>query len=184
MCILGAVLTDKVMVDPLTDYIWIGPGKHGTKQLKTVSRLFIALAEGLRSLDEFYRNVNLDSQGCPTDCFFPDMQSYPGPSGHVPIKYLAPLVPKQRSKTIFKAEISGQTVVVKFTDRYNAAAHKLLAEANLAPQLQWPRGSEFKSTDDGRDGVFGGRDGRRVLHRNLRRPSEMSRQWITPEDIT
>ena len=86
MCILGAVLTDEAMVDPLTGYTWIGPGKHNPKQLGTVSRLFIALAEGLQSLDEFYRNLKIDSQGDPADWFFPDLRSYPGPSGPVPIK--------------------------------------------------------------------------------------------------
>jgi serine/threonine protein kinase len=135
MCILGAVLTDKAMVDPLTDYTWIGPGKHNAEHLETVSRLFMALAEGLGSLDEFYRNLNIASQGCPADCFFPDMRSYPGESGPVPIKYLSQLVPDQRSKTIYKGEASGKTIVVKFTDRYNAAAHELLAKANFAPQL-------------------------------------------------
>lgn len=130
------MLTDEALVDPLTEYIWLGPDKLGTEKLDTVARLFIALADALRSLDDFYRNVNIASPDACRDCIFPHVQSYPGPSGPVEFKYLSWLVPAQKSKAIFKARTSdGQLIVVKFTDRYNATAHRLVAEANLAPQL-------------------------------------------------
>ena len=70
------------------------------------------------------------------DIFFPHVLSYRKTDRVVPIKYIAQLGPDNKSKAVFKGENSdGQLIVVKFTDRYNANGHRLLAEHGLAPQL-------------------------------------------------
>jgi serine/threonine protein kinase len=121
------------LVDPLTEFIWLGPGKG---KLDTVARLFLALADGLRSLDEFYTKLKISLQDGWQDCFFPHVRSYPGPSGTVLFKYISRLLPDQKAKALFKGKTSsGQRIVVKFTSRYHATAHRLVAKSNLAPQL-------------------------------------------------
>jgi hypothetical protein len=127
----------------LTKAIFLGPDKiDSDKKLDTVACLFLALRDGLRSLDAFYRDLVIPPedqkaiQVAPRNCFFPHVQSYAGPNGRVEIKYIAQIGTDDKNKAVFKGETAdGQKIVVKFTDRYNAAAHRMLAERNLAPGL-------------------------------------------------
>ena len=104
--------------------------------MDTVARLFMALADALGCLQDYYLNVDIASPEERRNCIFPERRSYPGESGCVQFKYLSQLFPDQKNKAIFKALTSdGRTIIVKFTDRYNATAHRLVAASNLAPQL-------------------------------------------------
>ena len=118
-----------------------------------MARLFLALRDGLRSLDTFYHNVempSLDRQCNRGDIFFPHVLSYRKSDRVVAITYIAQLGPNDKSKAVFKGEDSdGQRIVVKFTDRYNAKGHRLLAEHSFAPQLL------YISSEDKDAGHFG-----------------------------
>jgi hypothetical protein len=48
MCVLGAIFVDEAVIEPLTDYILLGPDKLGEQKMLFVARLFRALAAGLR----------------------------------------------------------------------------------------------------------------------------------------
>ena len=51
---------DEAWADPLTEAISLGPDKiESDEKLDTVARLFLALRDGLRSLDTFYRNLEM-----------------------------------------------------------------------------------------------------------------------------
>jgi hypothetical protein len=55
MCVLGAVFADRVIVQPLTDYIWLGLHPLHNSEMWCVARRFKALAVGLQTSDEFYK---------------------------------------------------------------------------------------------------------------------------------
>ena len=118
-----------------------------------MARLFLALRDGLRSLDTFYRDLEMpspDRQCNRGNIFFPHVLSYRKTDRVVAIKYIAQLGPNDKSKAVFKGEDSdGQRIVVKFTDRYNAKGHRLLAQHSFAPQLL------YISSEDKDAGHFG-----------------------------
>ena len=123
-------------------YLWttssaLGPDKiESEEKLDTVARLFLALRDDLQSLDTFYCDLEMpspDRQCNRGDIFFPHVLSYRKTDRVVPIKYIAQLGPNNKSKAVFKGEDSdGQRIFVKFTDRYNAYGHRLLAEQSLS----------------------------------------------------
>jgi RIO-like serine/threonine protein kinase len=68
---------------------------------------------------------------------FPHVCSYAGPEGDIRFRYLSKLAGNSPEKAIFKAkrEQDNRFIVVKFTPRYNADAHRALADRGLAPRL-------------------------------------------------
>jgi serine/threonine protein kinase len=75
------------------------------------------------------------------------MLSYRKSDRVIPIKYITQL---DKSKPVFKGQDGdGQMIIVKFTDRYNAIGHRLLAEHGLAPKLL------HISSENGDPGHFG-----------------------------
>jgi len=140
--VLGAVFTDEVWADQLTEAISLGPDKiDGDQKIDTVARLFLALRDGLETLDTFYRNLETPPRGKRAalgDCFFPCVRSYPGQDEPIPFKYIAQLGPKDKSKAVFKGEtVDKRMIAIKFTNRYNERGHRLLAKHGLAPELLW-----------------------------------------------
>jgi serine/threonine protein kinase len=139
MCILGAVFVEEVVIQPLTDYIWLGAFPLDTSQLLSVAHLFVALAAGLQTLDEFFRTIPLFPSKSPLSTrLFPHICSYSRTEGvRIQFRYVAKLAGNSPDKAIFKAQRQGdkQYVVVKFVERYNAEAHRILTERNLAPEL-------------------------------------------------
>ncbi|KAG8932642.1 hypothetical protein FRC02_000818 [Tulasnella sp. 418] len=138
MCILGGVFVGKVVVQPLTDYIWLGNGTHLEHRLTFVTKVFRALSEGQRTLDNYYKRLQLVPQ--PVERFYPYPRAFGDPQALDNIVYIKELVEGNPSKAIFKARVvsSGQEVVVKFVQRYNLTAHRLLASHDLAPKLLHP----------------------------------------------
>src|SRR3954470_12351493 len=60
LCILGAIYTEKVIVEPLTDFISLLAKPQDNRQLQRVTRIFQALRLGLNQLAKFYSTMNLD----------------------------------------------------------------------------------------------------------------------------
>lgn len=54
LCVLGAVFTDKPIVQPLTPLLWLGRLHARKQQYKEITRLFATLSTGISELDEFY----------------------------------------------------------------------------------------------------------------------------------
>src|ERR1700738_4719285 len=57
ICVLGAVFVDHVVVQELTDFIWIGGHPYNDDKLKSVARILAALGEGITELVDFYSNL-------------------------------------------------------------------------------------------------------------------------------
>jgi hypothetical protein len=79
LCVLGGVYAENVIVQPLTDYIWLGGGTLHDDRLLFISRLFGALKLGIPSLGEYYRSIqeDLEKPKFLHPAGFPFIQEYP-----------------------------------------------------------------------------------------------------------
>ncbi|KAI9428329.1 hypothetical protein H4582DRAFT_1762823, partial [Lactarius indigo] len=59
VCILGAIFVDHVVVERLTDFVWIGGDPYNYNKLKLVTRVLASLRTGIVELEEFYKNLKL-----------------------------------------------------------------------------------------------------------------------------
>ena len=147
MCVLGGVYLEKAIVQRLTDYIWLGGDAFDHSQLVSASRLFFAIKTSISTLQTYYHSL----QSChPQVDGFPFVREF----GEQKFKYLSRLNPDSPSKLLYRARLdddSGNPLIVKFVSRYNAEAHHLLAEHQLAPSLH------YAGTEDPDASLYGGR---------------------------
>ena len=133
---LGAVFTNKPIVQPLTPLLWLG-GLHAPKsQYEEVTRLFASLSTGIQELEEFYSGV--DFKLVSEARVFPYITTFTSSTGHeVQFTYekIAKPVPAGGNAAFIANTQDGQKIVVKFTETYNATGHSLLAAEGLAPPL-------------------------------------------------
>jgi serine/threonine protein kinase len=149
MCVLGGVFVDAVIVQPLTEYVWLGPGSPYRNRLQNLARLFRALSDGLLILDKFYHDLEIHAPAFSR--LFPCFLAYPDGEKTIKFQYLLKLAEEDPTRAVFKAQIESDNrlIVVKFVECYNADAHRLLATAGYAPELL------YASTDDG-EPTYGG----------------------------
>ena len=92
---LGAIFTDKVVVQRLTDFIWIGMDTTLNEQhCYRVARILPSLARGIRKLNEYYLDVKPNIIGIPElhPRYFPSIRAYRDASGAiVDYAYVKPL---------------------------------------------------------------------------------------------
>ena len=148
LCVLGAVFVDYVVVEELTDFIWIGDHPYKDYKVKSVARILASLGKGLAELEEFYKGLPLNNPQPDHQRFFPFIQHYTVEGVVIKFKYqeyLKPKTPESASKALFIATTETEEprhIIVKFVERYNTEAHRLLAASNHAPELI------YYSTDD------------------------------------
>ncbi|KAB5590540.1 Kinase domain containing protein [Ceratobasidium theobromae] len=137
MCILGAVYLERLIVQPLTDFMWVGFNPAKPLDLDRVARAFHCACLARDELEKFYENPPGrigDSQQ-----YFPYIRSYTDSTGtQVHFEYKDILEDVGFGGSIYRAQTCQnppRLIVVKFVERYNSEAHKLLAEAGLAPGL-------------------------------------------------
>ena len=123
------------MVQQLTDYVWTGGDPHDDKALESVAQLFKALYVGLQELKAFYGSMTTTPKS-NYQRLFPFTRSYIDSLGQeVDFEYIERL---KETKAIYSAkDTSGRVLIVKFAQRYNSRAHRLLASHGLAPQLHY-----------------------------------------------
>lgn len=139
----GAILLGKDwIVQPLSDLIWTGttPDLTLDAHVRRVAQLFHNLKTGLDQLEEKYKNIQRKS----ADVYFPFpyITSYSIPDTDPPAtveftyKKRLHYDDARQSTAVFLAEdTTGKQIFIKFTSRYNAEAHRLLAKEKYAPQL-------------------------------------------------
>lgn len=140
MCILGAVFLDRPVVQPLTDFLWIGTNPQMCSRRDYLARVFMSLAQARLELQEYYGTISgIDEQ---PGRFLPYITHYVDSSGRrVEFYYTGRIGGEEHSRPIFTAKLLGtdgakeKEIVVKFVERYNPKAHALLAEEGLAPKL-------------------------------------------------
>ncbi|KAI5122482.1 hypothetical protein M0805_001392 [Coniferiporia weirii] len=147
LCVLGGVYSDKAIVQPLTDYLWLGGDVFSDDRLLSISRLFTALKSSISELRKYYKSLSNVIGDRPDG--FPFVRNYQTET----FSYISTLAEDHPDKLIYKArdDQSGRLLVVKFVSTYHAQAHRLLAENQLAPALH------YAGTEDAKAQMYGGR---------------------------
>ncbi|KAL5634282.1 hypothetical protein ACGC1H_006180 [Rhizoctonia solani] len=140
MCVLGAIFLDRPVVQPLTDFLWVGENPVRSTALGYIARVFDCISQARHELEHYYGTNNPPPLGKNPARPFPYLMHYLDSSGQVVyFTYRKGLCPLHPEKAIFLAETvdkeNPKPIVVKFVQSYNANAHKLLAENRFAPQL-------------------------------------------------
>ncbi|KAF9642685.1 hypothetical protein BDM02DRAFT_3105347 [Thelephora ganbajun] len=154
LAILGAIITDKYIVQRLTGLEWLGMGRvFEDNHLYRIAQVFDSLREALRELDEFHDDLDKQDlklvDGKPHPRFYPYCTTFTDYTSKATkeFEYLRPLTLSNKSPFLVRFKSSGKMAVVKFVARYGAEAHQILAEAGMAPRLL------FCGSIDGRDDV-------------------------------
>jgi serine/threonine protein kinase len=135
--------------------MWLGEDVHrpDNGNLRRVVQTFSALAKELKTLADEYHHWKPSPE--PWLHCFPFVTSYKVNNATIRFSYLHKLVPVGSTRAVFKAQTStGQLIVVKFTQRYNWMAHRLLAGHDFAPKLLYY--PAMNSNSDLSEGIFGG----------------------------
>ncbi|KAF9433529.1 hypothetical protein BGZ76_009319 [Entomortierella beljakovae] len=136
MCIIGAVYLDVPVVQPLTPFVPLTSTPYHNASLSYIARVLEALRLGLTRLENFYSqrpNGNNRAQ-----LLFPHLRSFTAANGTVTWFDYESQLTEERTRLVWKAKINDGTarvIVVKFTHRYDYAAHGLCATNKLAPRL-------------------------------------------------
>ncbi|QRV96600.1 kinase domain protein [Ceratobasidium sp. AG-Ba] len=136
VCMLGAVWTENIVVHPFTEYIWMGRQVHDDDRLCQLTRMFIALREGIYSLRRYYDTLPKQCQEIPGR-FFPYIKEFSLDGENVQFDYLETLA-LSPARPVFRAVVRSnpdRLIVVKFVRNYNSDAHKILGAHSLAPRL-------------------------------------------------
>ncbi|KAG9084343.1 hypothetical protein FRC06_004116, partial [Ceratobasidium sp. 370] len=138
MCVLGAVYLRNPVVQPLTDYIWLGHHPLQDRRLTHLTRVFHAAAVSIDELQEYYKS--LLSRPLPSldlARFFPYARQYPDSNGGlVDLDYLGLVDNDFPLRPVFRASTgTDRNIIVKFAERYNIEAHQMLVPEGLAPKV-------------------------------------------------
>lgn len=131
-------MVDQAIVQPLTEYICLAGDPNIESRVRFVAQVFHALADGLRTLRQFYKDLSL-SESPIHDRLFPYPRSYRNVDGSfTEFSYICRLQPHAQWRALFEVKTKdGRTLVVKFPRTYNSEAHLLLAARGLAPSLHY-----------------------------------------------
>ena len=137
VCISGAVFLHCPIIQPLTHLLWAGERPLGFTAIQQASleRALYCLSTVIPLLRQYYSGLRpallAPPKGLP---HFPYIRHY----GSRYFTYVEELAPNREESLVFKAkrdDAPEQFLVIKFTEKYNAQAHQLLAEAGYAPRL-------------------------------------------------
>jgi Protein kinase domain len=141
--ILGAVFTDKWIVQRLTDFIWVGlDAAQNDSHYDRVARILYSLKTSVEKLRDYYVGLKVITSDTEDlhPLFFPSICTYCDEKGRfIHFQYIKPLEFDSTCVTFHAKTTSGtpKDIVVKFVHRYHYGeeAHRLLASESLAPQL-------------------------------------------------
>ncbi|KAJ7241717.1 hypothetical protein B0H12DRAFT_42281 [Mycena haematopus] len=140
LVVVGAVFTSQIIVQRLTDYVWLGNSRvDDDDHVLRVARILFSLQASIEELQTYY--MHLEPQ--PFDLkhlhprFFPSITSYHSNGEDVVFTYISPLESDPACMTFLAAldKTANKKVVIKFVKRYGEEAHRLLARLGLAPEL-------------------------------------------------
>ncbi|CUA71753.1 hypothetical protein RSOLAG22IIIB_09793 [Rhizoctonia solani] len=151
----AAVFVDRPIVQPLTDYMWVGSNPSKPKEIRSVARVFDCVLQAQKELKVYYTELASQDPRSLDPSPFPYPNHFIADTGEqVNFDYISALEPLSLDassylksskshiipdKLVFLAKLrnveSPTRVVVKFVEYYNSDAHKLLAKEGLAPKL-------------------------------------------------
>ena len=129
-------------VQNFTSYIYMGGDPFEEEQVYYVAKVFDAVARAVKALGRQYFFLKPESGPeirLPSPTYLPNS---PLPANESSFKFRERFMYERRHldsyrRSLFLAEYEGKTVVVKFCERYGEDAHRMLADAGLAPKLHY-----------------------------------------------
>jgi hypothetical protein len=129
-------------VQNFTGYIYMGGDLFEAEQVYCVAKVFDAVARAMKALERQYFFLDPKSGPefrLPSPTYLPN-SSFPANGSS--FKFREQFMYERRHcdgyrRSLFVAEYKGKTVVVKFCERYSEDAHRMLADAGLAPKLYY-----------------------------------------------
>lgn len=126
MGILGVVFTDKVIVQPLSDFIPVSNLPLNEVHYARIARFFVSVANGIKTLKDYWNGLDVMSNPPTPPQDHPRFYPYvcqctpPNTNTTVAFRYLCPFE-ADHSCVTFLAETreSYHKIVVKFVERYN-----------------------------------------------------------------
>jgi hypothetical protein len=136
---MGVVITDKVIVQRLTDYIYTGGEMDFDSHCLRVAKFFHIVGRCIRCLGDYYAGISpsLIHPDSKHARFFPSITSYRNEKDRSlhSFHYVRYLEEDPSCVTLLAQETDGgRFIVVKFVRRYGIAAHRLLAP-HFAPDV-------------------------------------------------
>ena len=141
-------MTEYAVFQRLTDYVWLGiDSVFSDPHYRRIGRIMYALKRALDTLDAYYLTLPATKHTTPQSgpqrlySFEPSIDSYLNDDGTlVKFKYISK-TEANPGCVAFLAETLTEKIprriIVKFVERYNADAHKLVAIVGLAPALYY-----------------------------------------------
>ena len=150
MCVLGAMFTDKVIVQRLTDMMWIGLSSTSEDaHIHRFARLMMALRQNIPKLRDYYEKISTAdippfNEGSPHPRFYAYPTSFIE-NGELPYFDYVKMLEDDPTCMTYLAKIRRdvkssdikELVVVKFVDRYGAEIHQFLADKHHSPELRY-----------------------------------------------
>lgn len=135
-------MTDRVIVQRLTQYLWLARSRSLDDQTTAIAHILYALKLSIRRLGEYYQDltkISLPEGQLLYSRFFPSIDSYRHPltNQEVQFRYVKALEPDPTCVTFLVTQDGNEPeeVVLKFVTCYGVEAHKHMAERGLAPKL-------------------------------------------------
>ena len=146
MVVLGSLFTTKILVQRLTEYVWLGGGRIIDDQsVIKVARLFAGLRVAVTALANYYRSLPAvpytqscgDTRSNLLQRSFPLANSCVVNGEKITWKYEAIFKKTDHSYNTFLASSTEkeQKLIIKFVERYGESAHRKLDGLNHAPRL-------------------------------------------------
>ncbi|KAL5514056.1 hypothetical protein ACEPAG_2817 [Sanghuangporus baumii] len=134
--IQGAIFIDAPVLQPFTDYVFLGGEPEYEDRLLKVARIFHASRKALADLEHFYEKVDYSEELKP-EALLPKPTPINENVSLPDIRFIDRLFKNDMARPIYLANMARQDVIVKFVRQYCEDAHKLLARHGLAPRLHF-----------------------------------------------
>lgn len=138
---MAVVITDKVIVQRLTDHIYTGRELDDSHCIR-VAKFFHAVGRCISRLGEYYATISPSTSEPDSKHprFFPSITSYVDEKDGLlhSFHYVRSLEQDPSCVTFLAEEVDDRKfIVVKFVRQYGIAAHQHLAEAGFAPDIHY-----------------------------------------------
>jgi len=136
ICILGAVFVDGVIVQSLTNFMWID--LEDESKFLRLARVFYALSRNLHKLRDYYNDLEDPSRIITLGSrYFPSIAAYCENGQTIKFEYVGYLEKSMACATLRARTCTepSRDIVIKLVNSYGEQAHRLLQGSGLAPKL-------------------------------------------------
>ncbi|KAL5514058.1 hypothetical protein ACEPAG_2819 [Sanghuangporus baumii] len=134
MSIQGAIFIDAPVVQPFTEFFFLGGDPDYELRVLKIARILHATKNAIACIRRHYQQVELSATVNP-EALLPCPVVIERPNPFPRIAFMDRLFKTSMVQPLYTGTMNGKNVIIKFTRRYCEGAHRLLAQNGLAPQL-------------------------------------------------